>query len=109
MATIFTIKRGDTLPFIEATLRSENGTPVNLAGATVLFKMKKPGSNAVLINRACTITDAANGVVRFAWQAGETDTIGNYSAEFEATFFGGSVETFPNDGYVTIRVVGDIR
>ncbi len=109
MATIFTIKRGDTLPFIEATLRSESGAPVNLTAASVLFKMKKPGSNAVLISRACTITDAANGVVRFIWQAGDTDTIGNYSAEFEATFFDGSVETFPNDGYVTVRVVGDIR
>lgn len=103
----YTIKEGDTRPTLRAALYDPNGVAVNLAGATVRFAMGvQPGSP--LVAAPATIVDAANGIVEYAWVAGNTDTAGTFYGEFQVTFGDLTVESFPNDGYIQILVKAEM-
>jgi hypothetical protein len=101
-------KQGDTAPAIAEQLFDGLGVVVNLAGASVKFMMWGPGDAAVKVNAAATITDAALGKVSYTPIAADTNTVGDWLAEWEVTFGGGAKETFPNSGHQKVRVVDDI-
>jgi hypothetical protein len=103
-----TIKRGDRRNCIKAVLKDSSGLPVNLANCSVVFRMAPVGRKAI-IDRAAHIETAVAGEVWFVWAAGETDTSGVYRAEFQVTYLDGKKETFPNDGYIGIRILDNIR
>lgn len=91
----FYIKQNDTSPALQVTLKDGDGNVVDFTGATVVFSMSAGG--VVKVNeQAATSVDAANGVVKYSWAAGDTDTPGNYLGEFEVTFAGGAIQTYPN-------------
>ena len=104
MADIY-LKQKDQLPILRATLSDENG-PVDLTGGTVKvwFCLKAGGTPK---SGNCTIVDEAGGIVEYAWASGDSDTAGDYNLEFVATLAGKTI-TFPNDGYLLLRVVADI-
>lgn len=102
----FLIKQNDTSPAIEYALEPAS---VILTGATVVFNMRAWNGD-VKINRqpASITTDTVTPTVQYDWQIGDTDTAGVFQAEFEVTYWDLSVETFPNDGYILIKVGDDI-
>lgn len=107
MSTTFIIKRGDTRPVFEAYLQEQDGTPLVIDGATVRLIVR--GRQGVLINRAVmVIVDAATALVRYSWAVGDTATPGTLEAECEVTFADGGVETIPNEGYIPVRINGDL-
>ncbi len=98
-------KENDTGSSFQKTLEDENGAAVDVTGATVRFTMTSALDGTVKISEAAaTIDDAVNGLVSYTWAAGDLDTPGDYFGEFEVTFSGGDVQTFPNDGHLKIRV-----
>jgi hypothetical protein len=103
-----TLKRGDTRTCIRAVLKNTAGVPVDLTGCRVDFCMAPLGRTAV-IDRKAHIQDAATGEVWQVWAPGETDTAGVYRAEFQVQYSDGRKETFPNDGYISVRILDDIR
>ncbi len=110
----FTIKQGDLLPAIVGTLKTADGVVVDLTGGAVRFLMRAEPGAAAVVNGACTIfdgTDPETGLpakqVQYAWTTGNTDIAGNYQGEFELTV-GGKKWSFPNKGYLSIRVTDDI-
>jgi len=105
--TVIRMKRNDTLPSLEATLKYSDGTAIDLTGATVKFYMAKP-DGTVVINATATIVDAVNGKVRYEWQQGDLSEEGRYHAEFEITFPNGDVLTAPSQGYFIIEVQRDL-
>lgn len=104
----FYIKQGDTAPAIAEQLFDGLGAPVVLTGASVKFMLWGPGDAAVKVNSAATITDAATGKVSYTFTALNTDTPGDFLAEWQVTFSGGSIETFPNSDWQKVRVKDDI-
>lgn len=104
----FYVKQNDTSPAMLATLQDADGNAVNVTGATVRFHMRAVGSTTIVVDEAATIVTDLDGLVRYDWQAADTDTIGSYQAEFEVTYSDGSVETFPNDGYIRVEITDDI-
>lgn len=99
------ITQGDTGPNLVSTLRDSNGDVVNLTGATVRFLMTARGGSTLKVNGSASIVgDATGGVVSYAWQSADTDTAGDFNAEFEVTFSGGAKQTFPNSRYLRIQV-----
>lgn len=104
----FYIKQNDTSPALQATLKDSNDTAIDLSSAAVQFHMRKIGSTSAKIDRAATISDADSGIVYYQWQAGDTDTIGSFEAEFQVTFVGGEIETFPNNRYIQIEITNEI-
>ena len=104
----FSIKRGDTYPAIAVTVK-QDGTAVDLSGASVYFFMRAAGETAKTVDSgAVTITAATSGQCEYRWAVGDTATAGDYEGEFEIHLASGRVATAPASGFVCIRIVGDI-
>lgn len=104
----FYIKRNDTSPAMLASLQDANADAVDLSGGSVRFHMWPISSQVVKVDANAVIVTAQQGEVRYNWQAADTDTIGSYQAEFEVTYSDGTIETFPNDGYIRVEIIKDI-
>lgn len=105
----FYLKKNDTSPFIRIQCQDDGGNPVDLSGATAKFLMREVDSDTTKVDSAATITDAANGKVQYEWSSSDTDTAGDFEAEFEITYGDSTVETFPNaDSYIEVKISDDI-
>ena len=101
----FTIKRGDTSPALRFALLPEN---ISLAGATVRFQMRARGGGTVIDRSAEILTVFEPAVVAHFWIPSDTEMPGRYEAEFRVTYMDGTVETFPNLGFIEVFVTGDV-
>jgi Rib/alpha/Esp surface antigen-like repeat protein len=104
----FYIKQNDTVPSLRAALENGSGTAVDLTGATCQFHMRPLGSTTITVDAVAQIVNEATGIVQYNWIAADTDTIGSYQAEFEVTYPDGTIETFPNNGYIRVEITDDI-
>lgn len=100
------LKRASTRP-IEARLQDGNGAALSMTGATVRFQMRKKSDAALKIDRAATIVDAPTAHVRLTPTAEDTDTVGNYIAEWRITYAGGDV-LVPEESYLTVKIWEDL-
>lgn len=107
----FTIKKGDTLPVINAALTTGpdagSQVAVNLTSAAVVLVMK-PAAGGSAVRHTASIVSAPAGTVKYDWVAGDTATAGTYNAEWEVTFSGGGIQTFPNEAYFQITIADDL-
>jgi len=108
----FTIKKGDTSPAIKYQLQDDDGNPVNITDYNEVKVGMWPQDGDTLKVDADTsgnvsVTDAANGEVKYEWQSADTDTKGRFHAEWEVTYSDGTVETFPNQGYIDVFIPTD--
>lgn len=104
----FFIKQNDTSPALQATLKDASGTAIDLSGSTVRFHMRQVGATSAKVDAAATVSDADGGVIYYQWSASDTDTIGSFEAEFEVTFSGGEIESFPNNRFIQVEITDDI-
>ena len=104
----FYIKQNDTSPKLLATLQNASGSAIDLTGASVRFHMRTISGSSIVVDAAATIVTALSGIVRYSWTAPDTATIGSYQGEFEVTYADATIETFPNDGYISIEIIDDI-
>lgn len=108
MPADFFIKKNDTTPAITSTLQDADGNAVNLTGATVKFIMRKKGASSAKVDASATVVTPAEGTVSYTWVTANTDTAGDYEAEWQVTFAGGAVQTFPNSKHLKVSVVRDL-
>lgn len=101
----FTIKRGDTSPALRFALLPDS---LSLAGATVHFQMRARGGSTVIDRPAEVVSVFQPAVVTHRWEPGETDKLGRFEAEFRVTNMDGTVETFPNLGFIEVFVAEDV-
>lgn len=108
MAGTFFIKQNDTLPAISETL-TLNDVPQVITGSSVKFHLRDAKDGTTKVNAAAVIVDGPGGVVRYDWTATDTSTAGDFLREWEVTFTGGKILTFPNDsiGYA-VTITDDI-
>ena len=105
----FYIGQNDTASPITRGLKDAFGSPVNLTGASVKFSMRvKPAGTVKVDGATATVVTAGTGRVRYTFTTDDTDTADEYEGEFECTFSDGTVQTFPNRGYIPIIVQDDI-
>lgn len=77
----FTI--GDLLRVPQASLKNSDGTPVNLTGQIVKFRMTAQSDGSVKVNDAnATIVDPTTGAVKYQWIAADVNTAASYWAWF---------------------------
>tara|TARA_Y100000310_G_C20335772_1_gene647421 strand:- start:111 stop:446 length:336 start_codon:yes stop_codon:yes gene_type:complete len=108
-APTFYIKQNDTRPELDVFLRDDKDRTINVTGATVKFNMRNASDNVVKVdNGSVTTVSSTAGRVKYSFSTSDTDTAGNFDGEFQVTFVGGQVETFPNDGYVKVIITDDV-
>jgi hypothetical protein len=102
-----TIKFGDRLPKVSRQFL-QDGAAVDLTGATVAFNMFRASTGVqVITNGSCTVVTAGTGRVEYPWTATDATLVADfYLASFTATFSGPRLLTAPNDGMLTIQIVG---
>ena len=97
MATaLFRIKQGDLRPYLKVQLvtLTEDGEvegPQDLTGATIVFSMRDKTTKEVIIETESScrfLGDPTEGWVQYEMEPGDTDVIGSYLGEFEATYSG---------------------
>ncbi len=106
----FYIKQNDEASILTATLTDEYAVAVNIMGAAVLFQMA-PIQGGVVVGGTAVNLDAGTatrGMVSYDWSTGQTATPGLYLGEWQVTFAGGTVQTFPNDGYTLVRIMAEV-
>ena len=104
----FIIKQNDTFPAIRAQVIQADDSPVNLSGALVRFIMVD-SDGEVVIDEPAEIVEAPEGRIKYAWQQGNTEVVGDYRGEFEATFATGEIVTMPNYTYIYIRIFKELN
>ena len=104
MTQVFNIKRGDTSPAIEFALEPSD---ISLNGAAVQFQMKRRNGPTVIDEHAVVVSTSPP-VVSYAWDAQDTATAGFYQAEFRVVYFDGTIETFPNAGFIDVLINADV-
>lgn len=110
MAADYSIKANDRLPSIQATLTNSDGSAIDLTDATgVAFLMRLIGGTVPKIDAPAVVVNAAFGIVRYDWLAADTDTPGNYHAEWEITWASGKQQTVPTLTYHTVDVLDDLN
>lgn len=101
MGNTFFIKQGDSSPELVYRL-SES---INLTGATALFSMTPitaPEADSIVRESA---TIGAENKLSYTFDEGRTQVAGVFRAEFEITYADSSIETFPNTGYITVKIM----
>ncbi len=103
MSDSFFLMQDDTSPAWTPTLKDVDDVVIPLTGATVQFIMKTE-AGVTKVDAPATLDDAANGVVRYTWLPADTDTAGLFNASWQVTYSDGKIETFPNHGYLRVRI-----
>ena len=84
MATIYKFVSGDTSPQLSVTLTRDDGSVVDLTGATVYLHIRAKGATEITATKTTTISDAENGTFIVVWLEGDLDlAAGAYQAEIE--------------------------
>lgn len=93
----YSIVVGDREPDMEMVCEV-NGKPSSLVGALAAnLRWKKPDGTISMVGLA--IVDAAAGLVRRTWIAGDTDQAGQHLGQVVVTRANGELQTFPNKGW----------
>lgn len=111
MSVDYSVKAGDAGKRITATVTDADGSPTTIAGASVRFLMASARTGTQKVAAAAeNYEDGAGttGQVRYQWQADDLDAPDLYLAEWEITYAGGEIETFPSEGYSAVLVTGDL-
>lgn len=108
MTEVFEIKQHDLEPPLVSDISGSAGDLTTVASWKVIAKH---GVIPAWTDSAPTVvvgSPPTSAMITHNWVAGQTDTAGTQRVEYEATWPGGRKQTFPVDGYATVRVVPDL-
>jgi hypothetical protein len=115
VALSFTMKQHDTRPLRSLYLTETDPADASLTRAVDLTNASSAKLLAKLASPATSWSSVlafssprTSGVVVYTPVAGDTAVIGQFQAEVEITWSDGGVETYPNDGYITLNIVADL-
>ena len=98
------IKKGSLRPIIQATIYGNDGSVIDITGATAV-KFTMYNSSETKINAvAGSVVDATSGQVSYTWTGTDTDTAGTYYAYFDVTLSGGYSMKAPTKNELIIEV-----
>ena len=105
MSTIY-YTEGDRGPGFQATLSDADGTAIDVSARTVTFDMWDRARNAIVSAGSATQPNGgADGVVAYAWAAGDLDVSKVYRCRWTIDAGQATEESVPNDGADRVVVV----
>ena len=105
------IKKGDRKPELQVQLiNAANNAAIDLSAASgVKFYMKNRSTGTLTVNgAAATVTDAANGKVKYSWDADDTTTAGDFLCEFKIDWGSSLYQTVPVLTNLVVKIVDDL-
>jgi hypothetical protein len=97
------MKKGDLKPDLQVTCTSNNSGVDLTTATTVQFVCRKEGATSVFFTRNATSV-SAQGVATYAWQAGDTDTVGRLLFEVVATWTGSKPQHYPPESSLPVDI-----
>lgn len=100
------LKTGDTAPPLKIQVLTDAVTPFNLGDSPeILFKMEQVNTtdSPVVISGLGQVVHSGMCVLQYVWQNGDTDTAGDYQAEFKLSTDSG-VYSVPSLHYINIKI-----
>lgn len=113
----FKIVQNDTAPSLISVLR-DNNKPIDLSGFdNVFFYVEDKYQRVVIEDDArgnvgegrVGVLDDKRGKVEYVFDSDDTSDAGTYYAEWQVIYQDGSVETFPTDGKIEIKITEEIQ
>jgi hypothetical protein len=62
----------------------------------------------VIDRPAFSLSVSGKAVVEHRWEPGDTAEAGAFEAEFRVVYADGAIETFPNAGFISVRIGEDV-
>jgi len=79
--------QGARRPSQTITWSDENGTALDLTGATITARIRNTTANtSVASDGTFTVVTAASGIFRWDYSAADVETAGDFEVQFTATF-----------------------
>lgn len=111
----FEMKRGDRRPYFRVQLMvtdPANPTgpmiPCDLTNATAVKFLMKTAAGALVVNDPGAFINRVQGIVEYAWLAGDTDvSSSSYQMEVEVDW-AGEKQSFPSTGYFAVSITDDL-
>lgn len=87
--------QNDTNPPVEFTIQNDDGTPYDLTGCTVRFKIKNNATGLVTntSHQVVLIDDEPQGICHYNFALGDVPNAGSYTCDLEITDAGSRVQT----------------
>lgn len=108
------MRQNDTLPYLEVTLQDYSGAYPYSTDDVIRFCMKS-SDNTVKVDQTSTgshveFISSTAGTVRYKWSSsnGDTDTPGDFLADFELTTPTGKQVSFPNSGHLAVVITPEL-
>lgn len=108
------MRQNDVMPYLDVTLKDYSGAYPYSTDDTIRFVMKS-SDDTIKINQSSTgsfvtFLSSTAGTVRYMWSSsnGDTDTPGDFLADFELTTPTGKQVTFPNNGHLAVVITPEL-
>ena len=110
VAARFVIKRHSQRPSLRMYVKNTiTDGPFDFTGATaVKFAMKDSSGNLVFSNPAVIESPSTSGYLRYNWGATDTQTAGEFRAEFDVSYGVGDKLTVPVKGNILVKIYEDV-
>jgi len=115
MSTVMGPKRNDLEPALYADVSDGTGVAdlTTVSSWRMIARLRDAVATLFIdtgANLVVTVnpSDHTKAVIKHTWQTAETATAGVILCEFEATWPGGRKQTFPNNGYIAVRILEDL-
>lgn len=97
-----TFVQGNTAPDLNSVLKAD-GLVLDLTGCTVKMQMRKEDDRRFTVNANATVTNAAQGQVRYTWGVNDLAVPGHYLVQWQVTYADSRVQTTNPPNAITIR------
>jgi len=110
VAKTFVIKRHARRPYLRVLLKGSDGVAFDLTGAASVTFIMYDSEGLVKVNSPGVLeSPLTTGVVKYQWGATDTNTAGEYRAEFDIVYTGGEKLTVPIKGNLAVRIYEDLN
>lgn len=105
----FVIKRHAHRPYLRLYVTDKDGNPFDFSSATGVIFLMYDSDGVEKVNAAATIVSpATGGILQYTWQGTDTDTAGEFKAEFDVSY-AGELLTLPLDGVIEVKIYEDVN